>query len=231
MILVGFTMMSNHFVLSYFVELKIATAWQPRREARSCGDTLLCLSTWGETRSELSWWLGAENYSWEKRTSQLSVLTNLLISAEGYCIISEATFPPGFELWPLLRSTFFFSEEDDWHGGGQGWHSWHLCAGSQPLPSPPSTHPHGESFPGSTAERVLVQLLWGWLALTRGSLGTSRSWELCIPSLCSGFSHTWVESPVAIDRRSPTPFHRQHPFERLSTLLSSQPLVTLRIWT
>lgn len=159
------------------MELEIS-AWQPRREDRPCGDPALCLATWRETMSELSWWLKSlrgENHSWEKKTFQLPVLINLLVSASVPCLISEATFPSVFELWALLRSKknfFFFRREDGWDGGGRGWLSWRFV-GSQPLPSSLSALTIEESFLELLLSSLLVvlslgQLLWSWLALIRG---------------------------------------------------------------
>lgn len=190
-------MMINYFTLSYFVELEIA-AWQSWREDRPCGDPALCLPTWGETTSELSWWLkslGGEDHSWEKKTFQLPVLINLSVSASVPCLISEATFPSGFELWALLRSKrifFFFGREDEWDGGGRGWPSWHFWVGSQPLTSPPlHLLPSllGRASPELLLSSLLVvlssgQFLWSWLALIRGTLSTSCFWgTLQLPCL------------------------------------------------
>lgn len=98
------------------MELEIS-AWQPRREDRPCGDPALCLPTWRETMIELSWWLKTlrgGNHSWEKKTFQLPVLINLLVSASVPCLPYLRSHI-SLWVWTLgiaeIKKKFFFSEE------------------------------------------------------------------------------------------------------------------------
>lgn len=233
---VGLMMMTDHLMFAYLWNLR----WMGDnlRVDVSCAETFLCFCLrrdkgWAELMGEVT--ESRELRLRERGLLRLSAPVNL--SESGYCIISEATFPPSFELLALLMSNFSSEQRMTAWGGGRGWASWHFW-GSQRLPSSLMGRASWESLLGRLLVVFFPEAVLGLASIGQKELGISCPWGALQLLTLLYWSHTWVESPVASGNWPvlTNSFHCQHPFEKLFILLtfpafdSPKNLDKVKIW-